>query len=110
VGTVLWAALGCNVAWGIIDAFIYLFSIMMYRGESLEALRQIRKATNPAEANAAIKHAVPPLIGDLMEREHLDHLRAAISTLPEPPSKTVFTWSDLLGAVKIFFYVFISTF
>src|SRR4030095_11749087 len=50
VGTVLWAALGCNVAWGIVDAFIYVFSVMMYRGESFDTLHRIRSARNNDEA------------------------------------------------------------
>ena len=110
VGTVLWAALGCNVAWGIIDAFIYLFSVMMYRGESLDILRQVRNAKNNNEANGMIKDAMPPAIGNMMKPEYIDHLREGIRNLPEPPSKTIVTWNDFLGAIQIFFLVFISTF
>src|SRR5678815_1064515 len=51
VRTVLWAALSCNVAWGIIDSFIYLFSVMMYRGESIDIINNIRKKKNEEEAN-----------------------------------------------------------
>lgn len=110
VGTVLWAALGCNVAWGIIDSFIYIFSVMLYRGESLDTVQQIRKAKNNDEANGIIKDAMPPLIGDMMKPECIDQLRGEIRNLPEPPSTTIVTWNDFLGAIKIFFLVFISTF
>jgi len=110
VRTVLWAALGCNVAWGIIDAFIYIFSVLMYRGEALDTLRHIRKAKSDEEANEAIKDIMPTLLGNLMKSEHVDQLRAEINKLPEPPSTAIFTWNDFLGAVKIFLLVFISTF
>ena len=110
VGTVLWAALGCNVAWGIIDAFIYLFTVMLYRGESLNTLQQIQKAGSNEEANELIRDALPPLMHELMKEEHYDYFRSEIKKLPEAPEKTVITWNDLMGAVKIFLLVFISTF
>jgi len=110
VGTILWAALGCNVAWGIIDAFIYIFSLMMYRGESLETLHEIHSAKNDDEADEAIKDILPPLIGNLIKKEQLRYLRTEIKRLPEPPKKTIFTFTDVWGAVKIFFLVFLSTF
>lgn len=66
VETVLWAALGCNVAWGIIDAFFYIFSVMMYRGEGLNTLHHLRNARSDEEAREVIKDALPPLMGKLM--------------------------------------------
>ena len=110
VGTVLWAALGCNVAWGIIDAFFYLFGVMMYRGESLQALEQIRNEDDDEKAEQAIKDVMPPLIGDLLKEEHISYLREEIKRLPEPPPKTIFTWNDVVGALKVFLLVFLSTF
>lgn len=110
VGTVLWAALGCNVAWGIIDAFFYIFSVMMYRGESLNTLRQIRRAPSDEEAKDVISAALPPLISNLMTDEQYHYFRDEIRKLPEPPKKAVITWKDGWGAIKIFLLVFVSTF
>lgn len=110
VGAILWAALACNVAWGIIDAFIYLFSVWMYRGEMLEAIHLIRQAKNDAEAHELIRDSLPPLMSQLLKEEHYSYFHREIINLPEPPSNTVFTLRDIIGAIKIFLLVFISTF
>jgi hypothetical protein len=36
----LWAALGCNLAWGIIDAVFYLMGIIFSRGHGLSVLKK----------------------------------------------------------------------
>jgi VIT1/CCC1 family predicted Fe2+/Mn2+ transporter len=110
VGTVLWAALGCNVAWGIIDGCFYLFTVLINRGESLDAVHQIRFAKNDDDANEALRGALPLLISDLYRKEDYDFLRTEIKKLPEPPASAIFTWNDLFAAIKIFLLVFISTF
>src|SRR5215831_6482763 len=99
VGTVLWAALGCNVAWGIIDAFFYLFSALIYRGESLDTLKEVRNSKDDEAANEAIRDALPPLMTNLMTEEQLNYYRTEIRKLPEPPSRSMITWNDLFGAV-----------
>jgi VIT1/CCC1 family predicted Fe2+/Mn2+ transporter len=53
---------------------------------------------------------MPPLIGDLLKEEHIAYLREEIRRLPEPPPKTIFTWNDIAGALKVFLLVFLSTF
>lgn len=110
VQTVLWAALGCNVAWGIIDAFFYIFSVMMYRGESLNTLDQIRRAQSDEEAKEAISAALPPLMSNLVTDEQYHYFADEIRKLPEPPKKTLITWKDGGGAIKVFLLVFLSTF
>lgn len=110
VKTVLWAALGCNVAWGIIDAYIYLYSVILNRGSGLQSVRLIRQAKSDAAANEVIADSLPPLISNLMKEEQYAFFRGEIKKLPEPPKKTILTWSDLLGAVKVFMLVFLSTF
>ena len=34
VGELLWAALGCNVAWGLVDAIMYLMNVAVERGHT----------------------------------------------------------------------------
>ena len=38
----LWAALGCNLAWGIIDAVFYLMSTIFSRGHGLSVLKKLK--------------------------------------------------------------------
>ncbi|HEX8895315.1 MAG TPA: hypothetical protein VF783_18455, partial [Terriglobales bacterium] len=44
VDRMLVAALGCNLAWGIIDAVMYLISVLSQRGRNRKLLRDVRTA------------------------------------------------------------------
>ena len=46
VRTMLVGALGCNLAWGIIDAVFYLMGIMLAKGGGLLTFRAVRQATD----------------------------------------------------------------
>ena len=53
VKTMIMGALGCNLAWGIIDAGMYLMGSLEERGRSLLTLRAVRQSTNPDTAKRA---------------------------------------------------------
>src|SRR5262245_18745259 len=65
LSTILWSALGCNVAWGFVDAMMYLFSILLERGEAFSGIRNIRNATTEESINQAVTDALPPLISQI---------------------------------------------
>ena len=44
VRTMLIGALGCNLAWGIIDAIMYLMACLSERGHDIVTLRAVREA------------------------------------------------------------------
>src|SRR3974377_1395915 len=46
----LLGALGCNLAWGIIDGVLYLMGCLAERGRDLKTFRAVRKARDPAKA------------------------------------------------------------
>lgn len=50
VRIMLFEALGCNVARGIIDAFFYLLSCLAQRGSDIAFLSKIRRTSDPNEA------------------------------------------------------------
>src|SRR5436190_12301111 len=62
VRTMLIGALGCNIAWGIIDALLYLMGCLAEKGRGLRAWRAFRRAASTADAHRAIAGALPPLI------------------------------------------------
>src|SRR5271157_1378550 len=61
VREMLLGALGCNLAWGIIDAVFYLMSRLSEQGHGLLALRALRKTSDPAMAHRIIANELPPL-------------------------------------------------
>src|SRR5262245_12173379 len=106
ISTLLWSALGCNVAWGFVDAMMYLFSILLERGEAFERIRMIRNGTTEETENKAVTEALPPLIAQILKKEHLKHISNELKNLPEPPAKVFLTLHDTFQAVKIFVLVF----
>jgi len=109
VPSILWTAVGCNFAWGMIDALIIIFSTLMYRGDALHTLHAIREASTDAEAEEVMKSTMPPLAGQLLKGEHFKHLRDEISKLPMPPKKVFVTWNDIKAGITAFILVFTAT-
>lgn len=106
----LWASLGCNLAWGIVDAVMYLMSSILSRGHGLSVLKKIKLTQDKETSRELIKDELPPLISSILEPEEIDELNVRlvkIDTLPLKKEKTV---SDLRAALIIFLLVFTCTF
>ena len=50
VRELLWAALGCNIAWGLVDAIMYLMNVAIERGHSITVIKKIHESKSPDEA------------------------------------------------------------
>ena len=110
VRTMLVGALGCNLAWGIIDAIFYLMNILGYRGHGAVALRRLHRTTDPAEARALIAEALPPVMAATLRPEDFETLRERLATVPDPAARVPLHKDDLRGALGVFLLVFLSTF
>jgi hypothetical protein len=49
------AAIGCNVAWGVIDATLYVLGSLFYRSQHARFFRALKNARSETEALAAIQ-------------------------------------------------------
>jgi hypothetical protein len=110
VREMLLAALGCNLAWGIIDAVFYLMSCLSEQGHGILALRTLRKASDPAEAHRIIADALPPLIASVLPQAEFEVMRQKLHQLPEPPPHPKLAKDDWRAAFRVFLLVFLSTF
>lgn len=110
VRTMLVGALGCNLAWGIIDAVFYLMGSFSDSGQRILKLKAIRLASSPAEAHQIIADVLPPTLVSVLSRADLEGMREKLTQLPEPPSRPWLSRNDWLGALGIFLLVFLSTF
>src|SRR5690349_6540574 len=54
IKTLLVGALGCNLAWGIIDAGMYLMARLSERGRAIAAVRAARAASDAVAAQGII--------------------------------------------------------
>jgi hypothetical protein len=110
VRTMLIGALGCNLAWGIIDAVLYLMGCLAEKGRGLLTFRAVRKATDPNEAHRLIAGALPSVIASVLKPAELEAVHERLKQLSEPPERAGLRKDDLLGAVGVFLLVFLCTF
>ena len=108
--TMLIGALGCNLAWGIIDAVFYLMGCLADRGRAIIALKALRKSADPQQAQRLIADALPPMIASVMRPVELEEIRARLTQLPEPPKIARLSKEDWRGALGVLLLVFLSTF
>jgi hypothetical protein len=109
VRTMLIGALGCNLAWGVIDGVLYLMSCLAEKGKNLMTLRALRQAGDSKVAHALIVGALPPLVASILKPEELESIRQRLLQLPEPPPVARLAGRDWLGAWGVFLLVFLST-
>jgi hypothetical protein len=109
VRTMLIGALGCNLAWGIIDGVLYLMGCLAEKGRSLMTYRAVRQATDPEKAHRLIAKALPSLVASILQPAELETMRQRLQQLPEPPARAHLGRSDWLGGLGVFLLVFVST-
>ena len=105
----LWAALGCNLAWGMVDAIMYLMNIIIDRAHATDVLRVLNKTTDPALARAIMKEELPPFLTALLSDGELDQLKDRLQGTPAPTRKIWITMKDLWAGIEIFLLVFLCT-
>ena len=109
VRAMLVGAVGCNLAWGIIDGVLYLMGSLADRNRNLALHRAVANASGVAEAETAISEAVPPVIASALQSADFERVRQQVRALPSPPRARL-TASDWQGAFGVFLLVFLSTF
>lgn len=109
VRTMLLGALGCNLAWGIIDGVFYLMGCLAERGHGLLTLRAIRREPDPQKAQLLIAGALPPVVASILQPVELDTMRQRLKELPDPPDRAGIPKEAWLGALGVFLLVFLST-
>ena len=110
VRVMLIAALGCNIAWGLIDAIMYIMSCLNERGGNHKIVLAVKQAQSPDEAHALIRRHLPPLVGDELNGETMERIRQRIAALPLTSAAPPVTGDDLRGALGVFLIVAVSTF
>src|SRR5512143_3834715 len=106
IRTMLIGALGCNLAWGIIDGVLYLMGCLAEKSKGLLTLRAVRKATDPQKAQRLVAEALPPLLAPILQPAELETMRQRLKDLPEPPERARLRRNEWLGALGVFLLVF----
>ena len=110
ISELLWAALGCNLAWGIIDAVFYLMGIIFSRGHGLSVLKKLKVTHDKEISRNLLKDELPLLPSSVLKPEEVDSLKERLVNLKTLPQGKIISSSDLIGAFLIFLLVFACTF
>ena len=109
VRAMLIGALGCNLAWGIIDGIIYVMISAAQRGAELQAVRIARSTPFAERARRALADVLPDEIADVMTDDELDAIRDRLSRGPAPEAHVRFGVRDLLAGLGVCLIVFCTT-
>ena len=109
VRTMLVGALGCNLAWGTIDAVFYLMGCLAEKGRNIATFRAVREAADPGQAQRLLAGALPPTVASVLEPKDLEEMRQRLLKLTKPPERAGLSWDDGRGALGVFLLVFLST-
>ena len=75
----LLGAIGCNLAWGIIDAAFYLISCLADCRRNATILRSVQQAADPAQAQRIIAGALPESVATALQPADFERVREHLS-------------------------------
>ena len=104
------AALGCNLAWGLVDAVMYLVRTVTDRGRLISLIRSVRGAPDAETGHALIKSALSKVGASLVSTAEIEAMRGRILALTDLPAAPTLTRHDLTAALAIFLIVVAATF
>lgn len=110
VHTMLVGAIGCNIAWGIVDAVMFLITRLTERGRHLRALRAIREASDEDGERRVLARGLPPFIKANLPEGALEEVRRRLKEGPALPRHASLSKADVAGAAGIFLWMVASTF
>ena len=110
VQSMLIAALGCNLAWGIVDAVMYLVRTITERGRSLTLARSVQAAPDAETGRKLVEAALSPGMAKLVSATEVEAIRGRVVALSSLPARPRLQRDDFLAAFGVFLIVVASTF
>ena len=102
------AAVGCNIAWGIIDAVLFVLGTLYQRSQRTRLVRAVRNAASEAEALAVIRRdfdvADAPVAVSPEDRARFHRLVLAVAA-QAPPGRPRLRRADIAAALVVFLLV-----
>jgi len=100
----------CNVAWGVVDAVMYVMNVLFERGRRSLAFQALEASAEPAQTRAALDEMLPERSLEALSGAEIDALRRKIVAQPGLHLDPRVRGEDLLGALGVFLLVVGSTF
>jgi len=103
------AALGCNLAWGLIDGVIFLLQLQFERHRQHRMVLELRNIDSEDAFRERVANAVPPLVAQAMNADSFAYIHRAVQAYAQ--TRPAF-WSrqEFAAAGAICALVFGSTF
>jgi len=109
VHTLLIAAVGCNVAWGLVDAVMHLITSATEKRRHAILLQQLRGGADPAIARHLISDLLPNSVATSLGAEGLEEVRRHLLKAAEPHARPRLERDDYRAALGIFLLVVLAT-
>ena len=105
------AALGCNIAWGIIDACFYLITCTFEREQFRRLGRRVREVPDEAAAAALLASRFDEVLAPALEQDERQALydRLALNARAHEPTPTRLRGEDWSGAIASGLLVILTT-
>ncbi len=110
IHTMFIAALGCNLAWGLVDAVMYLVRTATDRGRLLTLIHSVRAATDAQTGARLIERSLSKVAAGLVSATEIEAVRARVMALADVPTRPGLNRGDALAALAIFLIVVAATF
>ena len=104
---VLVGAIGCNLAWGVVDAAMYLMANFAERARGLALLKTLHRSTDQGAAHELIADVLPPRIATALTTADYAAIRDRLSTSTESEVPALGR-NDYFGALGVFLLVLLA--
>ena len=105
----LYAAVGCNLAWGIVDAVMYVITSVADRGWAYRMVRAIGGTKDADAGRRIVAENLPGGLADVLPTSVLEGIRSAIADGAGNAPRPRVTRGDLAGALGVFALVVLGT-
>lgn len=110
VRTLLIAALGCNLAWGLVDGVMHLVATKTQRRRNRVLLEKLHGGTDASAGRALVADELPAPMAATLGDDGLELVRQRLAAAPPILARSRLTGRDFIDAVVVFLLVVLSTF
>jgi hypothetical protein len=105
--TLILGAIGCNIAWGVIDAAFYLMGELYKRSRKARLLRALQASGSETAGLASIRHELDPQLEAIASVEDRERFYRGVYRILEQadPKPTRIQRADLFAALAVFILV-----
>lgn len=108
--TMMIAAFGCNLAWGLTDAVMYLLRTLTERSRNRRLLQRLQDTADAEAGRALIAATLPPRLAAAAGADGLELLRRRLLDYTATPIPPRLRLDDFRAALGIFLLVALATF